>query len=70
MVDVSWKNPVDGDWSNAADWSTGQQPTSADDVTIAAVGKYTIAVTTADTANSLTLNNFTTTPCRKARPAR
>jgi autotransporter-associated beta strand protein len=30
-------------------------------VTIAAAGKYTVAVTTADTANSLTLDNFTTT---------
>ena len=61
MVDVNWNNPVDGDWSDAADWSTGTRPMPADDVTIAAAGTYTVAVTTADTANSLTLDNFTTT---------
>ncbi len=61
MVDINWNNPVDGDWSDAADWSTGTRPNSADDVTIAAAGTYTVAVTTADTANSLTLDNFTTT---------
>ena len=52
MAAISW-NGVDGDWSLAADWSTGAVPTSADDVSILAPGSYLITVDSADVANSL-----------------
>jgi hypothetical protein len=46
MTAISWKNPVDGNWDVAANWSTGAVPTSTDDVTIAAPGSYTVTVST------------------------
>ena len=52
MAAISW-NGVDGDWSLAADWSTGAVPTSADDVSILAPGSYLVTVDSADVANSL-----------------
>ncbi|MBV9909750.1 MAG: hypothetical protein JOY52_19535, partial [Hyphomicrobiales bacterium] len=69
MAAVNWKNPVNGDWDVAADWSTGEVPTSADDVTISATGPYIVTVGAPmtigvvplrlqifPTANSLTFN--------------
>ncbi len=44
MAAISWKNPVSGNWTVAADWSTGAVPTLSDDVTIAAPGSYTVTV--------------------------
>src|ERR1700722_13202497 len=44
MAVISWKNPVSGNWTVAADWSTGAVPTSADDVLIAAPGSYTVTI--------------------------
>ncbi len=44
MAAISWKSPVSGNWTVAADWSTGAVPTSTDDVTIAAPGSYTVTV--------------------------
>jgi hypothetical protein len=44
MTAISWKAPVDGNWNVAANWSTGAVPTSADDVTIAAPGSYTVTI--------------------------
>ena len=52
MAAISW-NGVDGDWSLAADWSTGAVPTSADDVSILAPGSYLVTVDSGDVANSL-----------------
>jgi RHS repeat-associated protein len=34
LSSVSWKNPNGGDWDTAANWSGGEVPTAADDVTI------------------------------------
>ncbi len=44
MAAISWKSSVSGNWTIAADWSTGAVPTSTDDVTIAAPGSYTVTV--------------------------
>jgi hypothetical protein len=57
MTTNSWKNPVNGDWTNAADWSSGAPPSSTDTVTIAAQGVYTITLYTAGVAASMTLND-------------
>jgi hypothetical protein len=56
MAAISWKNPVSGDWDVATNWSTDTVPTSADDVTISASGAYTVTVSGADAANSLTFS--------------
>src|SRR6185437_11627730 len=56
MTAISWKNPVNGDWSNASDWSTNTVPTSADTVTISASGPYIVTISSADRANTLTFN--------------
>src|SRR5271155_5804580 len=55
MAAVSWKNPVNGDWTVAADWSTGKVPGAGDDVRIAAPGSYTVSLTTPITAHSITI---------------
>ena len=44
MTAISWKNPVNGNWSVAANWSTGAVPTLNDDVTISAPGPYTVTI--------------------------
>jgi FG-GAP-like repeat len=44
MTAVSWKNPVNGDWDVATNWSTDTLPTAADDVTISAPGPYIVTV--------------------------
>ena len=68
MTAINWANSVSGDWTEAADWSTGAIPTSADNVTISAPGAYMVTVGSAivihvgrlpsifPTANSLTFN--------------
>ncbi len=55
MTAISWKNGVNGDWSTAADWSGGTVPQSTDTVTIAATGTYTLTITAAEAAASVTL---------------
>jgi hypothetical protein len=42
MAAIFWKSAVSDNWNVAADWSAGAVPTSADDVTIAAPGSYTV----------------------------
>jgi autotransporter-associated beta strand protein len=71
MAAISWKNPSNGDWDVAADWSTGVVPGGGDDVTISAAGPYVVTVgssftvitgilhipiLTSPTANSLAFN--------------
>jgi hypothetical protein len=56
MAAINWKNPVNGDWSVASNWSTNTVPTSGDAVTISAPGSYTVTISSADLANSLTFN--------------
>jgi hypothetical protein len=56
MATINWKNPVNGDWSVATNWSTNTVPTSGDAVTISAPGSYSVMITSSDLANSLTFN--------------
>jgi hypothetical protein len=56
MATITWKSPVNGDWSDAADWSTDTVPTSEDDVTISTFGLYTVTISNNAFANSLTFN--------------
>ena len=56
MALIKWKAAVNGDWSTAADWSTGTVPTIADDAAINLVGNYTVTVTSAQSATSLDFN--------------
>jgi hypothetical protein len=44
MTAITWKALVSGNWTVAADWSTGAVPNLSDDVTIAAPFSYTITV--------------------------
>jgi hypothetical protein len=54
---VSWAQAASGDWGQAADWSTGVVPGASNDVTIAVSGGYTVTVTAAEAANSLTVTD-------------
>jgi hypothetical protein len=53
----SWKSAVNGNWGTAADWSGGTIPNSTTDATIAVAGNYTVSITNAQAAHSLTVNN-------------
>ncbi|HEY1710707.1 MAG TPA: hypothetical protein VGG10_20740 [Rhizomicrobium sp.] len=56
MSTDNWKIGLNGNWANAALWSSGV-PTSASDVTIDAFGTYRVSITANEgTVNSLTLN--------------
>ena len=56
MTGISWKNSASGDWNVAGNWSTNTVPTSGDGVAISASGPYTVTISSADQANSLTFN--------------
>ena len=56
MAAISWKNPVNGDWNVAGNWSTNTVPTLADAVTISVAGPYIVTISSADVANLLTFN--------------
>jgi hypothetical protein len=57
MAAISWASGQSGDWTTAADWTGGVVPGAGDDVTIAAAGTYTVTISTADEAHSLTLDD-------------
>jgi autotransporter-associated beta strand protein len=56
MTTVFWTNGVTGNWNDKTKWNTGLVPTAADDATINNAGIFTVSVTTADVANSLTFD--------------
>jgi autotransporter-associated beta strand protein len=56
MTAISWKNPANGNWNAAANWSTDTVPTLADAVTISAFGPYIVTVSSPDLADTLTFN--------------
>src|SRR6202044_2000792 len=49
---VHWKRAVSGNWTSAADWSTGAVPGAGNTVTIGVSGDYTVTINTAATAQS------------------
>ena len=55
--DVFWSNPVDGVWSDGANWSTGNPPSGADNVFINLDGTYTVLINTPVSMQSLTLGS-------------
>ncbi|MDB5291790.1 MAG: tandem-95 repeat protein [Phycisphaerales bacterium] len=58
LTAVSWIGTMSGDFASATNWSTGQVPTAADDVTInVAPGIVVTHSTGNDAVNSLTSNN-------------
>jgi hypothetical protein len=56
IVTDSWINPVDGDYTDGADWSTGAPPLATDYVDIEATGSYTVSVTANERMDSLNLS--------------
>jgi hypothetical protein len=56
MAVINWKSGINGDWGTAADWSNGMVPGAATDVSIAATGTYTVTISAAEAAHSLSIN--------------
>jgi hypothetical protein len=56
MTAISWKAGVSGNWGATKYWTPDQVPGSADTVTIAAGGTYTVSITADEAADQLTLN--------------
>ncbi len=52
-ADVFWKNPVNGNWSDAANWSGGQVPGAGDEVFITTSGTYQVNLDQDAAVNSL-----------------
>ncbi|MBI4319196.1 MAG: hypothetical protein HY675_11965 [Chloroflexi bacterium] len=55
ICDVSWKDPVSGNWTEASKWSTNAVPTNAQNVCIIVDGTYTVTLTGSQAANSVML---------------
>ena len=60
MATIQWLTGVSGDWSQGSDWAGGVAPGAGDDAVIDASGSYTVTISTAISANSLTLNDSQT----------
>ena len=58
MTAINWKNGVSGDWSLNANWNPANVPGAGDAVTIAAASAaaYTVSISVAEAAGTLTLN--------------
>lgn len=56
---VSWKNPVNGNWTDATKWDAGLAPIAGDDVIINASGSFTVTVNTIASVASVTLGATT-----------
>jgi hypothetical protein len=54
--DVTWSQPVTGEWSNAARWSTGAVPTATQNVCITLEGDYSVHVRNLHVAKSVTVS--------------
>lgn len=61
MTTATWNGTSTADWSIAADWSTGTVPDATIDVQLGGTTTYTTTITTAQAANSVTLNDATAT---------
>ena len=56
MANLHWLNGVNGDWNLPGNWDLGTTPSATDAVLIDAAGSYSVAISTADSAGSLTVN--------------
>src|SRR5271166_2612806 len=55
---IYWKSPgVGGDWTQGSDWVGGIAPGPADDAFIDASGSYVVTISTAVSANTITLSD-------------
>jgi len=54
-ADIAWNSPVDGVWSDPANWSPPIVPGPSDDVSIALLGAYTVTLDVHASVHSLTL---------------
>ncbi len=57
MATINWTSIAGGDWSDAGAWSGGVVPGASDDAVIQGSANYTVTVTKAEAADSLTVNN-------------
>ena len=55
MTTQTWITGTSGDWSTAADWSSGVVPSSTDDAVISIAYPYVMTVNGTAVANSLTM---------------
>jgi hypothetical protein len=61
MAIISWKYPITGNWTVAADWSTGSVPGAGDDVTLGLASGYTIFITSPISVESISLDDIDAT---------
>ena len=60
-ADVVWTNSSGGNWSSAANWSSGTVPGPSDNALITSVGNYTVTLDVDASVASLTLGGATGT---------
>ena len=56
MATINWIGG-NGNWSTAANWSTGTVPGSSDDAVIAAAGGYTVSITASTNVGSIAIDD-------------
>ncbi len=61
MAIVNWKNSVSGNWTIAADWSTGSVPGVADSAILGLSGTYTVSITSPIAVGSIAIANSAAT---------
>ncbi len=54
---ISWESAASGGWSRGSNWVGGIAPGPGDDAVIAVAGTYTVTISTAVSARSLTFDN-------------
>jgi hypothetical protein len=57
MATIHWRTGTSGDWSQGSDWVGGVAPSLGDDAVVDVSGSYAVTISTAVSANSLTLND-------------
>ena len=58
-ADIYWTNTAGGNWSVAANWSSGSVPSSTDNVFIISNGTYTVTLNVSATVSNLTVGAVT-----------
>jgi hypothetical protein len=54
---VAWNNPSGGSWSDSSDWNPMNVPTTTESASITLVGKYSVAINSDETVESLLLDS-------------